>query len=179
MKKVYIASRNPVKINCVRTGVERCFPYVLFQFEGATVSSGVSDQPMSDNETYSGAFNRAQALKDRMPDGEFWVGIEGGLEERDGVLEAFAWVVVLGKYGQGKARTSSFFLPEAIAELIRKGIELGEATDVIFNKDGSKLKSGAVGVLTKDLINRTEYYEQAVVLALIPFMNPHLYPVLK
>jgi inosine/xanthosine triphosphatase len=130
---------------------------------------------MSDAETYLGAMQRAQALKARYPEAEFWVGIEGGLEVKEGQMEAFAWVVILGRRLHGQSRTATFFLPQPIIDLIQKGHELGEATDIIFNKDGTKQKGGAVGMLTRELLNRTEYYEQAVLLALIPFMNPHLY----
>jgi inosine/xanthosine triphosphatase len=175
MKKVYIASRNPVKINCTRGGFERCFPYVIFDFIGVNVSSGVSDQPMTDKETLFGAQTRAEQAKMNFPDGEFWVGIEGGLEEKGNQMEAFAWVVVLSKTKKGQSRTSTFFLPPAMADLIRKGHELGEAADLIFNKDGTKMKSGAVGLLSKDLLGRAEYYEQAIILSLLPFLNPHLY----
>lgn len=177
MKKIIVGSRNPVKITCTRTSFERCFPYVNFLVEGVHAASGVSDQPMSDEETYQGALNRAQLIKEKHHDAEFWVGIEGGLEVKNSSMEAFAWVVILGRHGhiQGKSRTSTFFLPPPIVDLIGKGHELGEATDIIFNKDGTKQKGGAVGMLTRDLLGRAEYYEQAVLLALVPFMNPHLY----
>jgi inosine/xanthosine triphosphatase len=177
MKKIIVGSRNPVKITCTRTSFERCFPYVNFNVEGVHAPSGVADQPMSDEETYQGALNRAKAIKEKYPEAEFWVGIEGGLEVKNNTMEAFAWVVILGRHLhiQGQSRTSTFFLPGPIVDLIRKGHELGEATDIIFNKDGTKQKGGAVGMLTRDLLGRAEYYEQAVLLALVPFMNPHLY----
>lgn len=34
-----------------------------------------------------------------------------------------------------------------------------------------------VGILTRELISRAEYYEHALVLALIPFIRPELYPL--
>ncbi|MBQ0741266.1 DUF84 family protein, partial [Aquimarina celericrescens] len=36
-------------------------------------------------------------------------------------------------------------------------------------------KSGAVGILTGDIIDRTAYYTEAGILALIPFKNADLY----
>jgi len=47
-------------------------------------------------------------------------------------------------------------------------------TIVKFRKN-SKQKSGAVGHLTKGVIDRTAYYVPAVVLAYIPWENPELY----
>jgi non-canonical (house-cleaning) NTP pyrophosphatase len=84
-------------------------------------------------------------------------------------------VVVLSGDKIGKARTGAFFLPPAVARLVNEGIELGEADDMVFGRTNSKQKNGAVGLLTGDVIDRRLYYEQAVVLALIPFKNPDLY----
>jgi non-canonical (house-cleaning) NTP pyrophosphatase len=52
---------------------------------------------------------------------------------------------------------------------------LGHADDRVFGRENSEQTNGAVGLLTKDLIDRTAYYEHAVVLALVPFVNPGLY----
>ena len=71
----------------------------------------------------------------------------------------------------GKARTASFFLPTKIKDLIEQGYELGEADDFVFGLENSKKKNGAVGILTKGIINRTSYYSDAIILALIPFIN--------
>ena len=67
-------------------------------------------------------------------------------------------------------------LPAAVAELVRGGIELGEADDQVFGTQGSKQHNGAVGLLTDDVLTRDGFYAQAVQLALIPLINPHLYP---
>jgi non-canonical (house-cleaning) NTP pyrophosphatase len=75
----------------------------------------------------------------------------------------------------GKARTATFDLPKKIIELIDSGMELGDADDVIFNRKNSKQKNGAVGILTKDLIDREKYYTHAIIMALIPFNNMDLY----
>ena len=147
-----------------------------FQIEGVTVSSGVADQPMNDGETYQGAWNRASNAGKERPDADFFVGIEGGIEEKSSDMEAFAWVVIQSKdKGFGKGRTGTFFLPPEIAELIRQGKELGAADDIIFGRTNSKHGNGAVGILTGDVIDRTAYYTEAIVLALIPFKNKNLY----
>jgi len=54
-------------------------------------------------------------------------------------------------------------------------MELGHADDMVFKRDNSKQKNGAVGILTHDLIDRASYYEQALILALIPFINKDIY----
>ena len=67
------------------------------------------------------------------------------------------------------------FLPPKIVKLINEGLELGDADDIVFNKSNSKQENGAVGLLTNNIINRTSYYFEAVILALIPFKNEQFY----
>ena len=176
MKKVIVASVNPVKIKTTELGFVKMFPEEAFDVQGVPAPSDVSDQPMSGIETLKGAANRVMNVSRIVTEADYWVGIEGGLEEVNGELEAFAWVVVKSQDGMiGKGRTGSFFLPKKIAELIKQGKELGEADDLVFGLTNSKQANGAVGILTGNVLTRTSYYEPAVVLALIPFKNKALY----
>lgn len=174
-KKVIIASRNPVKIDAVKMAFTVMFPEEEFAFEGASVPSGVEDQPMDTLETLEGAFNRAGNAKEKFPDAHFWIGIEGGVEKVGDEMGAFAWIVIESLHTTGKARTGTFFLPKKIKRLIEEGKELGEADDLVFGHTNSKQKNGAVGILTGNAIDRTSLYSQAVALALIPFKNPEYY----
>ena len=91
-------------------------------------------------------------------------------------MEAFAWVVIESKVGLvGKGKTGTFILPPKVAELIKKGKELGEADDIVFGQSNSKQKMGAVGLLTNNVIDRTAYYTHAVILALIRFKNANYF----
>jgi len=130
---------------------------------------------MTDNETLRGALNRVQNARALEPDAHYWVGIEGGVDTHSGSVESFAWVVVIGKDERtGKARTAAYYLPEETAKLVREGMELGHADDLVFGRTNSKQSSGSVGLLTDDVIDRFAYYVQAVILALIPFKNANL-----
>jgi inosine/xanthosine triphosphatase len=175
LDKVYIASINPVKIECTRLAFTEVFGSDKYEFIGRPVSSDVSDQPVNDIETYQGAKNRAMNLRSQFPDGTFWVGIEGGIEIINNEMHAFAWMVVLTKDKHGEARTATFVLPPRIKELVEQGVELGHADDEVFNRRNSKQKDGAVGILTNGLIDRTQYYKPAIILALIPFMKKDLF----
>jgi inosine/xanthosine triphosphatase len=173
--KIIVASKNPVKINASLKAFRKMFPKEVFVVEGIPVPSGVGEQPMSDQEALQGALNRAANLSKVAPKADFWVGLEGSVEEVDGEMRSFAWAAVKSRKQLGKARTATFVLPQKIAELIKQGIELGEADDIVFHKANSKLSSGAVGILTDEIIDRTEFYWPAVALALIPFKNTKLY----
>lgn len=168
-----------MKIACAEKAFKTVFPYTSFKFIGKNASSGVCDQPLSDQETYSGAWNRAKNLKESHPEGDFWIGIEGGIEIIHNIMHAFAWMVVLNGRNHGEARSAPFPLPEKIKLLVDQGIELGQADDLVFKRSNSKQKDGAVGILTKGIINRTYYYEHALILALIPFVNQEFYFTVK
>jgi len=175
MPTVVIASTNPVKINATQEGFEQIFPDVIFTVSGVSVPSGVSDQPMTSAETMQGAMNRAQNACDAHPEADYWVGIEGGVEDTDVGMQCFAWVIVLDKTDRlGRGQTAVFYVPIEVAKLVRDGVELGHADDQIFGRDNSKQKNGAIGLLTDDAVDRTSYYVQAVIMALVPFKNPTL-----
>ena len=175
MPKVIIASTNPVKIDAARQGFEMMFSGDEFHFEGVDVPTGVSHQPMTDAETLTGARTRAGNAHAAHPGADFWVGIEGGVEDSDRGMYAFAWVVILGRDLTGEARTGTFQLPPEITRLVRQGVELGHADDMVFQRSNSKQKDGAIGILTDGLIDRTAYYVHAVMLALVPFKKRELY----
>lgn len=179
-KRLVVASKNPVKVAAALQGFQLMFPGNSYTTHGVSVPSGVSDQPFADKETLQGAINRAENVRVQEPDADYWIGIEGGVEDssdqRAGSLESFAWVVVIDreKGNTGKARTAAFYQPDEVAKLVRTGMELGHADDVVFGTSNSKQSSGSVGLLTGNVLNRESYYVQAVILALIPFRNRQL-----
>jgi inosine/xanthosine triphosphatase len=176
MKKIVIASKNPVKIEATRLGFQSMFPDEDFRIEAVSAPSGVRAQPMSSQETMIGAANRAKAAQKQHQDADFWVGIEGGVESEGEELAAFAWIVIRSASLEGKSRTGTFFLPHPVARLIQQGKELGEADDIVFNQSNSKQANGAIGILTGNIIDRTALYAHAVILALVPFKNSELFP---
>lgn len=171
MKKIIVASKNPSKIKAVDIACRQVFGKNTYFIEGFGANSGVSDQPFGEVETYQGALNRAKDAQKNISNADFWIGLEGGLIKQFDTLQAFAWMVVLDKNKVGQARTASFILPKAIADLIAQGYELGEADDIVFKRKNSKHKDGAVGILTQGLIDRANYYAPAITLAFIPFMK--------
>jgi len=174
MIKIAVASRNPVKMDAVKEGL-LVFLTDDFELHGLLVESGVSDQPMSNAETLQGAEIRVKNARLQFPWYDFYVGVEGGVEETVSGLLAFAWIVISNGEKVGKARTASFFLPPEVAKLVHQGMELGDADDIVFAKSNSKQQNGAIGLLTNDVISRKTLYLPAVQMAFIPFLNPELY----
>lgn len=176
MKNVIVGSTNPVKLATVEEAFQLAFPTAEFDYTTLAAASGVPDQPLGQAETKQGATNRAEACRAAYPGADYFVGLEGGLEENDGSHWAFAWMCVVDIQGTaGFGRTGSFRLPLQVSELIAQGKELAVATDIVFNETNSKHKGGTIGILTNDVITRKDLYRDAMLFALIPFVKPELY----
>ena len=170
-----VGSTNPVKLQAVRDGAG----LLLTEIEviAASVDSGVSAQPIGNEEMIAGATQRAQAALVAHPVAHYGVGLEGGVVELHEGMFATAWCVVVQRDGrQGMASTGNFLLPPQVADLVRAGVELGHACDQIFGTRNSKHNLGTTGILTHGKYTRAEYYAPAVTLALIPFVNSELFP---
>jgi inosine/xanthosine triphosphatase len=166
MKTVIVASKNPVKVNVAKRAFAAVFPDEEFDFIEMKSESGVPDQPMGE-EARQGARHRLQYIQKQHPDADFWIGQEGGLCREGDRLFARAWIAIMGKTGfMAESSTAQFYLPEKIAEYVRGGMELASATDAFFNSVNSKHGLGAVGYLTDGLVDRTEFYLPAAIIAL-------------
>ena len=174
---VLVTSKNPVKIRATRDGFEKVFPDKILILESTKVDSGVTAQPTSDKEALKGALVRTKNAMRLYPHFDYYVGIEGGIERGYGSTLSFAWVVVRTEKRIGKARSMSFIIPDSAAMMINEGKELGEVMDIIFRKQNIKQKEGAIGLLTKGIIDRTALYIPAVVCALIPFISESFFPI--
>lgn len=169
MQRVAVGSTNPVKIGAARAVLERLVPQVIV--EGVVVESGVPDQPWGDDETIRGALTRARAARDAV-DADLGVGIEGGvIDTRDGRVRTCAWAAVVTRDGRsGVGGSLSLELPPPVAELVRGGMELGHAMDAVTGERDVKRGVGAVGILTRGLVTRSQAYEYIVAYALTPLL---------
>ncbi len=172
--RLIVGSTNPVKVGAVRSMALRYWQNCTVN--GVEVSSGVSHQPRSDEETRRGATNRAQAALATDPAADLGVGIEGGVQDTDGRLFELAWVCAIDRPGRvyygGSGR---FELPQVVANKIRAGGELGPVMDGLTGVTEVKKKGGAVSFMTKDVVTRSLLYEPAVTFALAPYANPEWY----
>lgn len=172
-----VGSENPVKIHCVAAAVTAFWPTA--QVVGTRTDSQVSDQPTSEHEMCLGAFNRAQQSLENIAAAQYGVGIEGGIEDNEDGMWAFAVIVIVDRNRRiSEGQTGRFKLPEGVARLIREeGLELGEADDRFFGRQNSKQNEGAIGILSNGRITRMELYQPAVIFALLPFLHPEYYEV--
>ncbi|HJY98598.1 MAG TPA: inosine/xanthosine triphosphatase [Patescibacteria group bacterium] len=173
--KVAIGSQNPVKLKAVKLAFEAVWPKKKWVVTGADVSSGVSFQPMSDLESIKGATTRAKKAM-RQIKADFGVGIEGGLQKTGGRWFDCGWVVVIGKKGEvGIASSVKAHTPSKMMVMVKKGMELGDVDDILFEKKNSKQAEGHFGLITNNLVTRTQAYKDAVVMALSRYIHPALF----
>jgi non-canonical (house-cleaning) NTP pyrophosphatase len=79
--RVIVGSKNPVKVGCTREAFSQAFGNVGL-VEGVDALSNIPAQPRSEEETLLGAKNRATHAKSLVPEADYWVGIEGGVDVR-------------------------------------------------------------------------------------------------
>jgi inosine/xanthosine triphosphatase len=171
--RVAVGSRNPVKGAAVRAVLACVAPSAVI--EAVAAASGVPDQPFGDAETIAGARTRARAAREAT-DADLGVGLEGGVVDGPEGMRTCAWCVVVDRDGrEGVGGSLAMPLPEAVARMIRDGMELGHAMDALVAADGTKYGAGAVGILTAGQIDRQGAYEVLVTYALAPFLRAELY----
>ncbi|EFE97691.1 inosine/xanthosine triphosphatase [Serratia odorifera] len=168
MYHVVAATTNPAKIKAIQLAFDDTFGAGQCRIEPLDVASGVSLQPIGNAETRTGARQRVMEARQVRPEADFWVGVEAGIEDN----MTFAWMTIENPHTRGESRSASLMLPETILQGIRAGRELGsEMADISGNAE-VKRQGGAIGFFTDGRLSRTSVYQQALMLALVPFINP-------
>lgn len=173
--KIAVGSKNPVKIEAVERAFRALWPDEAWEVTGVSVPSGVSDQPMSDEESIRGARNRARLAQETLA-ADYGVGLEGGLHQIGEHHFDCGWAVVVNQEGlEGVGSTLRMLTPPPVMKLIQGGMELGTANDTIFGLQNSKQAAGHFGIMTKNVITRSDGYRDGVISALARFVHPHLF----
>lgn len=172
-----VGSTNPVKLAAARAVLARAFPACAVRAVAAP--SGVPDQPWGDDETRRGAAERARAALASLGGAgdALGIGFEGGVVDDAGALRTCAWAAVATPDGRVHLGGSlAMPLPPPVAARLRAGQELGHAVDDLLGTTGTKHAGGAVGVLTRGLVDRQRAYEVLLTYALAPLLAPEFWP---
>lgn len=171
---VAVGSTNPTKIDPVREVFSHHFPDIVVT--GTTVTSGVNEQPMTDEEMYDGALARAKRAITKIPGASFGVGIEGGLHKRSyGWFEHSLVVIVDTKALIGVGASGGIVLPPKIISEIHTGKTLEQAMDDAFGTTRIGQGIGMFGLLTDGVVTRSGGVSHGVAFALARFLHPDLY----
>lgn len=163
--KIAVGSTNPTKTRAVENVLRVLFD--AFEFVTLEVPSGISAQPVGDEETRRGALNRARAALN-LTGADWGFGLEGGVIQTEFGVMTNAWCVIVARDGRvGVGGSANMLLPETIAaRVLQDGRELGEAMDEYANTQDVKRGKGAIGILTRGLLDRQGAYEYIVKLAM-------------
>ena len=160
---IAVGSLNPVKVSAVRSVMERVYGEV--RITAVDVPSGVPPQPF-EGQTHEGSRNRALAA---LGDHDMAVGIEAGVFEMlDGLYDIQHCTIVSRDGRETYGHGSGFRYPDRIAELVRSGMTVGDAVHEVYGSTDIGKRQGAVGLLSKGLIDRKTLTEQSVTAAMIP-----------
>jgi inosine/xanthosine triphosphatase len=165
---IAVGSSNPVKRRAVESTLGDCVEAVDLE----TVDSGVPDQPRGHAETHTGALNRAEAAVSAEPY-DLGLGLEGGVSTfgfTDGTF-LIMWAAATDGTRTEVAAGPQFRLPEAVAQAVGEGRELGPALDEHLGRSGTKFQEGAAGVVTNGLTDRSTALGQAVAGVVGPFLS--------
>ncbi len=163
MLHVVVASKNPAKIEATKMAFEAVFGKDCCKIENFEVSSGVSEQPMGDKETRTGARQRAMTARTVRPEADFWIGIEAGIDEN----MTYSWIAIETAKRRGEARTAGLPLPGKILSEIKENDKtLGEAMHGLTGIENMGQRGGAISYFTDGLLTRDSVYSQALILAL-------------
>ncbi|MCR6107637.1 DUF84 family protein [Salipaludibacillus agaradhaerens] len=148
-----VGTLNEAKLMSVRDVFgETCEVY------GYEVPSGVSAQPLTDEETKQGAVNRAMYLIDK-ESADIALGLEGGVMVINDHYFLCNWGALATNFGHifvaGGARIP---LPDEVAASIKEGMELGDIMERYASKLNVRKNEGAVGILTNLQVTRSEMF---------------------
>lgn len=156
--KIVVGSKNPTKMNAVQD-----------VFKTATVTSlavpsNVSSQPFSDEETRTGAINRAQQCAKSTVNAT-GIGLEGGVMYVADQLYLCNWGALVTPDQQlYTASGARILLPQDIARELKLGNDLGDVMDhYVLRKEVGK-NEGAIGIFTNHFITRREMFKHVVLL---------------
>lgn len=147
--------------------------YGSVSVDGKAVPSGVPPQPFG-NDTISGAVNRAKGAY-TTGDYDLGVGIEAGLFDVMGFMLDVQYCAIYDGNWVTLGCGSGFEYPHVVLKEVLSGKEVGKVMSELTGIDGMGKKMGAIGYLSKGMLDRTGLTEQSVFMALIPRINKELY----
>ena len=159
--RLALGSTSPAKRAAVEQVAARLF--ACWHLETIDVPSKVPGQPQGDEETARGAWERARQAEEGTR-ADYGIGIESGVAEGPfGRLYVVSWAAVVDPAGRlGIGGAERFPLPEAVAERVRAGEELGRIVRSLADEETLQPGLGAVGALTGGRRSRIDLLAIAV-----------------
>jgi len=188
IERIALGSDRAAKIMAVRASVARVAEIDAAWRNTSIVARPVKTDaplmPLTDWELMSGARQRAQAVRkillEQKLSADLYVGLEGGFHSisLEGEWHTFlrGWAFVTDGERGSFGMSPSIEVPDSIVKEVVTGRELGIVIDEVAGMRDVRSKQGAWGVLSRDLLTRSDSFEAALLAAFAPFYNAKLYP---
>lgn len=173
---VAIGTQNKAKTEGVKLAFSKI--HSRLELHGFSVDSGISEQPTTDEESVTGAINRAEAALAMLKTADYGVGLEGNVATVSDRMFLHGWVAIIDRSGTiGLGHSNGVELPEHMKMAIDAGAELGPLVQNLLKDDRNEVRHslGTAGILTGGLMTRIGEFEDATTMALAKFIKPDLY----
>eukprot|EP00928_Gymnodinium_smaydae_P061082 TRINITY_DN4515_c0_g1_i3.p1 TRINITY_DN4515_c0_g1~~TRINITY_DN4515_c0_g1_i3.p1 ORF type:complete len:211 (+),score=31.99 TRINITY_DN4515_c0_g1_i3:61-633(+) len=173
-----VGTTNPSKLAAVKRALSQYGALASAEIQGAKVDSGVSDQPMTMEETTQGARNRARAARAAIEGATIGIGMESGLFKTGGKLFDLSACAIDDGEQFHIGYSCAWELPDAVRRRVEEEkMNLTEAFNAegICNDPNIGDKGGVISLLTGGRVTRTDYTVQSIQMALLA-MNPAHFP---
>ena len=187
IERIALGSDRAAKIMAVRASVARVAEIDAAWRSASIVARPVKTDaplmPLTDWELMIGARQRAQAVRkillEQKLSADLYVGLEGGFHSisLEGEWRTFlrGWAFVTDGERGCFGMSPSIEVPDSIVKDVVAGRELGIVIDEVAGMRDVRSKQGAWGVLSRDLLTRSDSFEAALLAAFAPFYNAKLY----
>lgn len=171
---ILVGSTNKNKVEAVKEVIADAPILADCDVRGIAVESGVSEQPLTLEETIRGAKTRAENAFRHC---HLSIGLEGGMmavPETDGEYMIVSICSIFDGEKHHIGMSCGFRLPKEVARLmIEEGLDLNEAMFQCGLTSDPQLGAsiGGVGFFTNGRINRKEFCKQSLTTALISIEN--------
>lgn len=175
---VIVGSKNNAKVEAVKEILAEYESFRDAEVVSHQVSSGISEQPFSLEETVRGATNRA---KNAFKDCNYSFGLESGFMSVPHTKTGYMDVSVCSIYDGSQFHiglSPAFEPPKEVFRVMREeGVDMSEATRRVGLTEHPKVgvAEGIIGILTKGRMMRKDQTKQAIIMALIHLENPLLF----
>jgi non-canonical (house-cleaning) NTP pyrophosphatase len=185
---IALGSDRAAKLMAVRSAIARISQvdarWIEATLTARAVETNAPAMPLTDWELMHGARARAEAVRDELrkegASAELYVGLEGGFhslsvdDEWHTFLRGWAYATdgERGYFGAGP----SIAVPHSIVDQVVDGRrELGVVIDEVAGERDVRSRQGAWGILSRDLLTRSQTFEAALIAAFAPFYNFKFY----
>jgi non-canonical (house-cleaning) NTP pyrophosphatase len=187
---IAIASQRKPKIDAVKRVFQAVHHLLAIKSEEATFLTyeigGGPSMPRTMDELLGGAKRRVESLQQvhssAHQQADYYIVMEGGLhslrESGKKLVFLQSWAYVSNGKRGCFGSSGNVLVPDSIAqEVMNKNRELSDVIDEVVQMNDVRGNQGTWGILTKDMLNRQQSFELALIAAFAPFYNGELYGV--